>query len=116
MNTLKDTSPIPAKPRYEPVPQWRRDAPKGTIGAVHEMLVSYDLLKRGWHVFRSISSSPPYKLIAIKGEKEIKVEVTTGHRFGELLHHPKRKPGLWDILAIVVKDDEIIYQPEMDND
>lgn len=109
----QDTPPTSAKQRYEPVPEWRRNAPKGTIGAVHEMLVSYDLLKRGWHVFRSVSGSSPYKLIAIKGKNEIKVEVTTGHRFGEVLHHPKRNPGPWDVLAIVVRDDEIIYRPEI---
>lgn len=105
-----DTPPASDKRRYDAVPEWRQNMPKGTIGEVHEMLVSYDLLKKGWLVFRSVTRSSAYKIIAIKGDVEIKIEVTTGHRFGDVLHHPKKGSGPWDVLAIVVKDDEIIYQ------
>jgi len=126
-DTTTTTKP---KRRYQPVPQWRREVPKGTIGTVHEMLVAYDLLKKGWHVFRSASLATPYKLIAVKEKYQreedgsitivesimLKVEVTTGHRFGEYLNHPKKTAGPWDLLAIVVADDEIIYQPWLPHD
>lgn len=40
--------------------------PSGVIGAMHELIVSYDLMARGYYVFRALSHHCPVDLVAIK--------------------------------------------------
>ena len=95
-------------------PKWRRLLSSGTTGAVHEIEVAADLLKREYHVFRSMSPSCPCDLICMKDDVSFRVEVTTGNRSksGNISHPKIYVPKTWDILAIVVND-EIIYVPEL---
>lgn len=52
----------------------------GTVGAISELLVCADLMKRGYAVFRALSPSCFCDAVAIKGEKIIRVEIRTGYK------------------------------------
>lgn len=87
----------------------------GTVGAIHELLVSVDLLKRGFDVFRSLSPSCSCDLAILKNRKLIKVEVTTGkYSVSGKLFYPPKKDIKYDLLAVVVKHGDIIYLPTLE--
>lgn len=85
--------------------------PTGTIGAIHELVVCADLMRKGFHVFRAQSPSCPCDLIYMKGKELVRVEVRTGHRLeGGRLSYPLRlNPDFFDVLAVVLYTGEIIY-------
>ena len=85
-----------------------------TVGAISELFVAVDLMKRGYHVFRSLSSACPCDLAILKDDKTlIRVEVTTGRKFnGKVMHNKLSKSARYDLLAVVIGDDEIYYTPE----
>lgn len=82
-----------------------------TVGALGELEVCVDLLKRGYAVFRAVSPSCPFDLVIFKNGDYFKVEVTTGHigRNGKIAHAKKDKDR-FDILAICTERG-IHYQP-----
>jgi hypothetical protein len=85
----------------------------GTTGAIHEYLVTVDLLKKGYHVFRATSPSCECDLAILKDKVLSRVEVTTGNRTTTgKLYYPRHPSHLYDILAIVVNSEGIIYVPE----
>lgn len=47
----------------------------GTSGAICELLVAADLLRRGYHVFRAVSPSCPCDLLAMRDNLSARVEV-----------------------------------------
>jgi hypothetical protein len=49
----------------------------GTLGATSELLVSVDLMQKGYSVFRSLSPNSPFDLVAHKGDELLKIEVKT---------------------------------------
>lgn len=51
----------------------------GTVGAMSELLVSIDLMKKGYDVYRALSPASGSDIIAIKGETILKLEIRTGH-------------------------------------
>lgn len=65
--------------RYEPEPP--TDLAPGDVGALGELVVSADLMRRGYAVFRALSPSCPCDLIAMKDDKLLRVEVTKGRRY-----------------------------------
>lgn len=73
-----------------------------TVGALHELVVSCDLLGRGYPVFRALSPSCPCDLIILANGRTYRVEVCTGtpRRDGSV-HSPKRDHAKYDILACV---------------
>ena len=54
--------------------------PTGTVGAISELLVAGDLLKKGYGVFRSVSPSCYCDILAIKNGEISEVEVRTGYK------------------------------------
>jgi hypothetical protein len=99
--------------------------PSGTIGAAHELLVSADLLAKGYDVYRAVSGSCPCDLAIVKDGKLLRVEVTTGYeQIDKTIKPPSAKlrtKDRWDILAIVVRmdntkaiGDRIVYFPQID--
>lgn len=77
--------------------------PTGTVGAIAEMIVSSDLMIKGYDVFRSLSPSCYCDLIAIKGNKHIEVEVRTGYKgvngklfFAKGLRKTAQIYGIWE--------------------
>lgn len=101
--------------------QYRESNPKVddlntcNVGALHEILVCADLLKQGYDVFRSVSSSSSCDIIAMKNKVIHRVEVTTGRydNYGVVIH-AKKDFNKFDILAVVTRTDRIIrYTPHL---
>lgn len=89
---------------------------KGTIGAISEMRVCVDLLLKGYDVFRAVSPSCSCDLIALKGDRKIRVEVRTGSvsaRTGKRqCRKSARDEGRYDCYAFCYHD-SIVYEPEL---
>lgn len=85
----------------------------GTVGALNELRVSEDLMRRGFHVFRALSPSSPCDLIVIDKAGAIhRVEVRTGYTRGESVYLPPDKsPESHDIMAVATVD-RLVYIPE----
>lgn len=92
----------------------------GIVGTIAELVVSSDLLGKGYSVFRALSPSCNCDLIILDAEKNLKrVEVTTGYYSlwkNKIFHHKKKCKSLnkFDILAIYMKDGKIIYEPKLE--
>lgn len=91
---------------------WREGTVTGTIGAVGELLVSADLLKRGYHVFRSLSPNAVCDLAIITGARAIRVEVTKGNRArtGKAYYSPHNAAN-YDVIAVWFSDGTVEYNP-----
>lgn len=88
---------------------------RATVGAVSELIVSVDLLRRGYDVFRALSPSCSCDLVILKNGRVIRVEVRTGviNTGGKIAHAWKEKDrDRSDVLAVVVNG-SIIYKPEL---
>lgn len=85
----------------------------GTIGTIAELEVCCDLLKKGYEVFRAVSSSCSCDLAILKNGVLKRIEVKTGYRTRiNSLYYPKSNKT--DIMAIVIhKEQKIIYEPEL---
>ena len=79
---------------------------------MHELLVSYDLMKRGYHVFRALSPTGPCDLAVLKGKSLLRIEVRTAYkRDGGPIHYKGKYDA--DVLALVTHDGEIEYRPAL---
>jgi PD-(D/E)XK endonuclease len=78
----------------------------GKVGAISELIVCADLIRRGFEVFRSVSQDCSSDLVVLKDGKIERVEVKTG-RSNKL---PRNR---FDILAQVV-DGVPMYEPPLD--
>lgn len=84
----------------------------GTVGSITELVISADLMRRGYAVFRALSPACFCDLIAFKDGFFLRIECRTGYRnyVNESLSFPKKKNGEIDIFAIyIVATKEIIY-------
>ncbi len=96
-----------------PMADTERCLTTGSIGAIHELLVSVDLTRLGWHIFRAISPCCPCDLVAMKGEKLLRIQVTKAKRNhdGKLVFNPHQgEPH--DVLALSTIQGEIVYVPD----
>jgi hypothetical protein len=102
---------------YGPTPVERDNT---ATGALSELLVATDLMRRGYDVFRALSPSSPCDLIILQGVATQRVEVRTGHRSptGRLIAPIGNKDvGRSDIVAIVYdKGKHIVYLPAFEGD
>lgn len=91
----------------------------GTIGAMHEMVVAVDLMRRGFHVYRALSPACPCDLVVYSpAGVGYRVEVRTHVRMASGATSPsymnkKRDPGRQDCFALVTHDQEITYIPDI---
>lgn len=85
-----------------------------TVGAMHEIKVSYELLSKGYEVFRALSPSCSCDLLILKDGKPLRVEVRTGHyTMNGKLYYPENKfIGTKYELMAVVTHKEIVYIPD----
>lgn len=86
--------------------------PTGVVGAAHEMLVCYDLLRRGHYVFRAESPACPCDLIVLKNKRVFRVEVRTAwiKQAGEWgFSYQEKDRGNQDIIALVAHGGEVRY-------
>ena len=91
----------------------RLNLPTGTTGALAELMVSTDLLRKGFEVFRALSPCCSCDLAVLKDSRVIRVEVRTGYRLKSGISVSRQ--GSYDIHATVLHDTgEIIYSPSLD--
>jgi len=84
-----------------------------TTGAISELIVSADLLKRGLSVFRALSPSCTCDLIVLQRDQAIKIEVTTGTLTKHGFNYPPKDRSKSDVVAVVMKSDgSIRYLPD----
>jgi hypothetical protein len=91
------------------------DSTRPTTGAINELLVETDLMKRGVGVFLALSPSCQCDLVALVDGKLLRVEVTTGYRgprSGEL-SWPSKDKTRFEVLAVVERGGVITYMPEI---
>lgn len=92
----------------------------GTSGAVAELAVSIDCLRRGFDVFRSVSPSASCDLIIVKNGKCFRVEVRTGTRGVKKPNSVgwsknKRDTGRSDLYAVYIPfDRSVVYTLDID--
>ena len=85
------------------------------IGPIHEYQVTVDLLRRGWHVYKSVTHTGPVDLIASKKGILLKVEVTKAKRnkvTGKVTFSPHNETK-YDVLALSFSDGKVEYIPEL---
>lgn len=99
--------------------KWRKENPPSglptpTTGAIAELIVSVDLMKRGFSVFRAMSSACHCDLAVLKNRRLCRVEVKTVYRgvSGKPVR-PECDGDKFDVLAMVLPG-EIIYDPSID--
>jgi hypothetical protein len=91
----------------------------GAKGAMGEMLVSVDLMKRGYSVFRAVSPETPFDLVAAKGDQLLRIECRCGslHAKTGTLSFTRTTPrtgvALPDHYAVVV-DEQVTYEPPLE--
>lgn len=75
--------------------------PSNTVGAISELIVSSDLMKKGFSVFKSLSPSCFCDVIAVKGDVTLKIEIRTGYkRANGTIFYPTKTHGKIDIFGI----------------
>lgn len=87
-----------------------------TRGAINELLICCDLMKRGYHVFRAVSPDTSCDIAIVKGNTLFRVEVTTGHILssGGKVFYPQKDSSKFDILAVCVSNGTIMYFPDIE--
>lgn len=88
--------------------------PSATVGAIHELVVAIDLMRKGYHVFRALSPACECDLAILHGGKILRIEVTTTYespRTGKLMipQGKTKHKHRFDVLALVLHDGRIIY-------
>ena len=83
-----------------------------TVGAIQELRVAADLLKKGYEVFRALSPSCSCDLLIKKNNRSVGVEVRTAYqRKDGHLYYTKSKIRA-EYLALALPDN-IIYKPKL---
>lgn len=86
----------------------------GSYGALQELRVITDLMLKGYQVFRAVSPSSTVDLLILQSSKTYRVEVTSGMLSQQgVIYHPAKNIQRFDILAIVFRNGDITYQPEL---
>lgn len=104
----------PQKASLGPSVQKTRRINSGVAGAIGELLVSADLLTKGFEVYRAVSQSASCDPLALKQGETYRVEVRTKRKdLKGGLSCTGRMSASIDILAMVVHDShpEIYYWP-----
>jgi hypothetical protein len=83
----------------------------GTIGSMHECLVMYDLMRRGYVVFKAQSSHSPCDVVFMHDGKFVRVESRTGQMREGKIYFPRRVTdrGRQDVFAVVYGQARIRY-------
>lgn len=86
--------------------------PTGAVGAIAELLVSADLVRKGYEVFRAVSPASSCDLVALLQGTATRVEVRTAlRRTDGSIQVPAqaRDKGRYDIMACLTYDNLITY-------
>ena len=92
----------------------RQPLPTNTVGAIAELIVAVDLLRRGYSVFRALSPSCNCDLAVLKNHSLCRVEVKSAYLTvrGEL-SYPKCDASKFDVIALV-RNSQIVYRPDIE--
>jgi len=90
---------------------YQNELPTGTVGAISELAIAVDLMKKGYSVFRSLSPSCKFDFFAYKDGIALKVEARTGykHAVSGNVHYPRRKDDQADVYAAYVSRTNTVY-------
>lgn len=84
------------------------------LGAISEVYVAFDLMKKGYDVYRALSPSSDSDLVAIKKDVVLTVEVKTGKYNSTGGFNYCKKNIKSSITAVVLyRDSKIIYIPDL---
>jgi hypothetical protein len=96
----------------------RLDVPLPTVGAIAELAVAVDLMRRGFSVYRALSPASDCDLAVVKDQQLLRVEVKAGTRQGENSYRANVRPeqeGKFDVLAIYLPAENlVVYKPSLD--
>ena len=95
-------------------PHWNLGLATGTVGAISELIVTVDMLKRGFEVFRAVSAHCSCDLAALKDGKLLRIEVKTSYRTKNTIVRENDEHKA-DILALVLRGCEIVYKPALES-
>lgn len=86
-----------------------------TVGAISELIVGSNLLSLGYDVFRALSPSSSFDLVAVKQTKSFFIEVRTGYRSldGSVSFSTKHCEGV-NLFAVYIVEEESITYFDMD--
>jgi len=87
------------------------ELPSTATGALAELIVGIDLIRKGYDTFKSITPCSKFDLVAFKNGAIYKIEVKTAHKLdkGKVSFSPHRHAD-HDILALYVAEtQEILY-------
>lgn len=81
----------------------------GTVGAISELIISADLMRKGYSIFRALSPSCFCDVIAIKNDRILKIEIRTGYvsKHNGKYNFPKKKRGNIDLYGIYSRNENI---------
>lgn len=89
---------------------------RSTVGAISELMVCIDLMKKGYSVYKAISPNCFSDLIAIKNEKVFQMEVKTGrYTKTNKINYPNGNTAGKSIVVYTYRDNKIHYitNPEL---
>ena len=83
----------------------------GTVGAIGELTVCADLLKKGYEVFRSVASTCSCDVLAMKNGKVLRIEITRGvvKKETNCVYYARHNPDNYDVIAVWFKNGTISY-------
>lgn len=85
------------------------------VGAVGELIVASELIKRGFYVFRSLAASGPCDLVCLTRSVTYRIEVTKGTSCGgHVSYGPKGDSYCYDFLAVPLENGDIFWYDEHD--
>ncbi len=86
----------------------------GAIGAISELVVAAELLRRGYDVFRNVAPTGKVDLVAMKQEKVVKVQVRTGRISPSTgtLNYPKQGISGCDVVAVAMCENVRYFTPD----
>ena len=89
----------------------KKHLPTGTIGAASELIVASYLILKGYEVYRAMSQCSNSDLIAIRGDKILKIEVRSGwtQRNGVKIMFVKKAKDRCDIYGVYNRSDQKVY-------
>lgn len=87
----------------------------GTVGAIAELVIAVDLMKKGYEVFRAMSPSASCDLLVCKGGKFLRIEAKTATRqVNGAIVHGSHDPANSDAVALYDRLTEtVLYRPAL---
>jgi hypothetical protein len=87
----------------------------GTVGAIAELGVSADLMRKGFEVYRALSPSSSCDLLVLKNGKVITIEVRSAFSNSNgIIHSPMRNIKAEVLAQFLHRENRIIYTPPLE--